>query len=198
MHGCFVNLQLSLITYTQVQNIMIYFEGFSICSNCIWTYLHPNFTGEMATEEKTRRNETHRTAADITQIWLKLCHTGCTHSSLQCAWQFFFIQKTLEVELRCYMYIYACSQVDFLLHALESVNQEPDIFKKKTSSRAVSEPSRCSKQYVRIFINAASAQSVLPRKPDLSYWCKEHQDWIFQAAIDVMSAGRGKTSSECW
>ena len=40
---------------------------------------------------------------------------------------FFVSQTTLEVELWCY-----CSQFDFLLHWIESVNQEQEIFQKKT------------------------------------------------------------------
>ena len=39
---------------------------------------------------------------------------------------FFVSQTTLEVELWCY-----CSQFDFLLHWIESVNQEQEIFQKK-------------------------------------------------------------------
>ena len=167
-------------------------KGFSICSNCIWIYLHPNLTGEMATEtKKTCGHETNRTAADITTGWYHTT-TGCTHSSLQCTWYCTFSSVKQRWRLNCGAIV--PNSIFYFTELKASTKNKRS--SKKNSSGAVSEPSRCSKQYVRIFINAASAQLVLSRKP-LSLWCKERQDWIFQAAIDVTSAGRGKTSSEC-
>ena len=167
-------------------------KGFSICSNCIWIYLHPNLTGEMAMEtKKTCGHETNRTAADITTGWYHTT-TGCTHSSLQCTWYCTFSSVKQRWRLNCGAIV--PNSIFYFTELKASTKNKRS--SKKNSSGAVSEPSRCSKQYVRIFINAASAQLVLSRKP-LSLWCKERQDWIFQAAIDVTSAGRGKTSSEC-
>ena len=76
-------------------------KGFSICSNCIWIYLHPNLTGEMATEtKKTCGHETNRTAADITTGWYHTT-TGCTHSSLQCTWYCTFSSVKQRWRLNC-------------------------------------------------------------------------------------------------
>ena len=76
-------------------------KGLSICSNCIWTYLHPNLTGEMATEtKKTCGHETNRTAADITTGWYHTT-TGCTHSSLQCTCFYNFSSVKKRWRLNC-------------------------------------------------------------------------------------------------
>ena len=76
-------------------------KGFSICSNCIWIYLHPNLTGEMDTEtKKTCGHETNRTAADITTGWYHTT-TGCTHSSLQCTWYCTFSSVKQRWRLNC-------------------------------------------------------------------------------------------------